>query len=224
MYSRTLAVMLAVAPLGAVAQAPANWPVQPVQQQPRSTNWQFAVRSGYALPFGRATSAAGDNLSATVAGDVPLGLEVNYRLNPQVYLGAAFQYGFSSMSDTLKNACPSGVSCSAHTVRVGVNAFYHLSPRQTIDPWVGVGMNVETLTFTAAAGGASSGATIWGFELLDAQFGLDYQASSLFSIGPFLSASLSQYSYVDSPVASGNIANKAVHGWFKFGLKMSFNP
>ena len=222
MYSRTLVVLLAIAPLGAAAQVPA--PAAPLQQQPRSTNFQFAVRSGYAVPFGSATSAAGDSLSSTVGGDLPLGLEVNYRLNPEVYLGAAFQYGFSSLSSTLSNACPSGVSCSAHTLRLGLNAFYHISPRQTLDPWVGIGMNYEQLSFSASANGASNSATIWGFEFLDAQFGLDYQASSLFSVGPFLSAALGQYSHVDGGGVSGDIANKAVHGWFKFGLKMSFNP
>ena len=222
MNSRTLAVVLAVAPLAAVAQVPGMAP--PAQQQPRSTNWQFALRSGYALPFGRATDAAGDDLSSSVAGDLPLGLEVNYRLNPEIYLGGAFQYGFSSLSSAVGNSCPSGVSCSAHTLRFGVNAFYHVSPRQTLDPWLGIGMNFEQLTFRAAANGASSDATIWGLEFLDAQFGLDYQASSLFAIGPFVSASLGQYSHVDGGGTSGDIANRAVHGWFKFGLKLSFDP
>jgi opacity protein-like surface antigen len=222
MHSKTLAVVLAVAPLAALGQVPA--PAQQPQPQPRSTNWQFAVRSGYALPFGKATSAAGDDLSASFSGDVPLGLEVNYRLNPQVYLGGDFQYGFASLSDEMKRACPAGVSCSAHTVRFGVNAFYHLRPWQTIDPWAGIGMNFELGSFTASANGTSSDATIYGLEFLDAQLGFDYQASSTIAFGPFLSASLGQYSHIDSPESSGTISNTAMHGWFKFGLKLSFNP
>ena len=49
-----------------------------------------------------------------------------------------------------------------------------------------------------------------------------------FGIGgyyPFLGAGLGQYTHVDAPNnGGGDIANKAMHGWFNFGARISFTP
>jgi hypothetical protein len=62
-------------------------------------------------------------------------------------------------------------------------------------------------------------------EWLNAQVGLDFHLSPLFALGPFFSAGVGQYTHVDAPNNSGgDISNKAMHGWFNFGARISFTP
>jgi outer membrane protein W len=218
MNGKTILAALALVPSLALAQMQ---PMPPPTQ--RSTNWQFAVRSAYAVPFGKSTSASGDELSQVIKSDIPLALEVNYRLNDEVYLGGMFQYGFGSLSSPLAAAC-AGASCSASTLRFGVNAFWHVSPKKQLDPWLGIGMNYEQMKVSRSDLGGSEDLTISGLEFLNMQFGVDFQASHLFAVGPYMSAGLGQYVHVDAGGTSGDISNKAVHGWLNFGLKMTFNP
>jgi len=227
MTSKLIAVLLAIAPTASFAQAPPFTPTassnQATPAAERSTNWQLALRSAYALPFGKATAASGDDLSQTLSGAIPLALEINYRLTPEVYVGAFGRYGFGSLSAPLSAACTGG-SCSASTLEIGLGAYYHFHPRDTVDPWLGLGVSYEQMTVSGSGPGGSFDATIAGFQFLDLQLGFDYQVSRVFAVGPFASVAVGQYSRVDAAGSSGTIGNTALHGWFNAGVKMSFNP
>src|SRR5712691_9163364 len=163
----------------------------------RSTSIEFGLRAAYAIPFGKSTDSQGD----------------------EVYGGLYFSYGFASLGDPLVAACGSA-SCSAHTLRVGLQMDYHFVPWGQYDPWLGASLGYEQ----ASASGPGGDATISGFEFLNVQFGVGYRVSSLFAIGPFLGVGIGQFSHVDAGGTSGSISNTALHGWMNFGLRMSFTP
>ncbi len=192
--------------------------------QGRSTNFELGLRAAYAVPFGKSTDTPGDDLSQTIRRDVPVTLDVNYRFNEEVYGGGYFSYGFAALGDPVAAACASGASCSAHTLRIGLAAYYHIAPRAQYDPWLGLSVGYEQASVSASGPGGSGDATISGFELMNLQLGLDYRASSLFAVGPFVSGGVGQYSRIDAGSTSGNISNTALHGWVSFGLRLSFTP
>lgn len=224
MIRKSLAIALAIAPCLALAEAPAVPPAAPAAQP--TGNWQFALRGAYALPYGSSTSARGDDLSAVVSGDLPLAVEVNYRLSDAWYLGGTFQYGFASLSNQLSQLCTGG-SCSAHTMRLAFNVLYHLGAPRTFHGWLGAGVGYEELGMDAKGSGGSSSMKMSGGEI-SFQGGLDYPLSSAVAIGPFLGASFSQFTHGEvrtpSQSRSGEISNTAAHGWFTLGLRMSFGP
>ncbi len=185
----------------------------------RSTSIEFGLRAAYAIPFGKSTDSQGDDLNQFVSHDIPLTLDVSYRFSDEVYGGLYFSYGFASLGDPLVAACGSA-SCSAHTLRVGLQMDYHFVPWGQYDPWLGASLGYEQ----ASASGPGGDATISGFEFLNVQFGVGYRVSSLFAIGPFLGVGIGQFSHVDAGGTSGSISNTALHGWMNFGLRMSFTP
>jgi len=191
--------------------------------QGRSTNLEIALRGGVALPFGKATDSAGDDLSQTVKFDVPLSVDLNYRFTDEVYAGAYFSYGLSSLGDPLVAACGSGASCSAHTLRVGLGVSYHFSLRKQFDPWLGIAIGYEQAKVSASGPGGSRDATIGGIEF-PLMVGVDFRPSPLFGFGPFLMLGLGEYTRVDAGSTSGSISNTALHGWFGSGVRISFTP
>ncbi len=216
MKRTSLVALLVLVPAAAFAQMGTN--------QGRSTNFEIGLRTAYAVPFGKATDASGDDLNKTVRRDVPVSLDLNYRFSEEVYGGGYFSYGFAALGDPVAASCASGATCSARTLRIGLAAYYHMAPRGQYDPWLGVSVGYEQAKVSASGPGGSSDATISGFELMNLQAGLDYRASSLFAVGPFLSAGVGQYSHIDAGSTSGSISNTALHGWLSFGLRMSFMP
>jgi len=214
---RTLLVaVLVLIPAAAFAQMGTN--------QGRSLNFEIGLRTAYALPFGKATDSPGDDLNQTIRRDVPVTLDLNYRFSEEVYGGGYFSYGFAALGSPVAASCASGTSCSARTLRLGLAAYYHMAPRGQYDPWLGISAGYEQATLSASGSGGSRDATIAGFELANVQLGLDYRTSSLFAVGPFVSAGVGQYSHVDAGSTSGSISNTALHGWLSFGLRMSFMP
>ena len=199
MKGTSLVGLLMLIPSAAFAQMGTN--------QGRSTSFEFGLRAAYSVPFGKATDSPGDDLNQTIRRDVPISLDLNYRFNEEEYAGAYFSYGFSSLGDPLAAACASGASCSAHTLRIGLAAYYHFSPRGQYDPWLGASIGYEQAKVSASGPGGSSDATIAGLEILNLQVGLDYRVSSLFAVGPFVSAGIGEYSHVDAGSTSGSVSN-----------------
>lgn len=221
MKTTLLVAAIVLVPAGAFAEmAPSN--------QVRSTNIEIGLRGGYAIPFGKSTDTAGDDLSQFIKGSVPLTIELNYRFFEQFLAGFYFSYGFGSVGDGISQNCASGVSCSEHTLRFGIGGYYHLMPRNQLDPWLGASLGYEQASLSASGPGGNAKATISGLEFLNFQAGFDYHFSPLFAAGPFLSAGFGEFSHAEANSPSGNtsqdISNKAVHGWFNFGVRISFTP
>ncbi|NTX55052.1 outer membrane beta-barrel protein [Myxococcus sp. CA039A] len=202
---------------------------------------------GYGAPYGELGSVQADDddtnkVSDLVTGVIPIQLEAGYFFNPNVYLGATFQYGIASFNDENANCEDQGavsVSCSASQLRLGVNVAYHFNVTPKIDPWVSVGVGYEFLN--TAVKGEQSGesitakASVKGFEFVAAQVGLDYRISPKFSVGPFATVTAGQYSStslsIDSSVEipgsdeldeTEDLETKKIHGFIYGGVRAQY--
>lgn len=172
----------------------------------------LGLRLGYGLPMGSISKDV--KFSDFFSSMIPIWLDVGYMVTPNVMLGVYGQYGLVS----IKN-CPSGASCSAHDIRVGVQGQYHVLPSEKIDPWFGLGIGYESLAGSVA--GVSGSDT--GFEFANLQAGLDFKLSPAFGFGPFASFSLGQFSNETTAGQSASIPEKALHEWFTLGVRGAFN-
>ena len=185
---------------------------------------EVGTRLGFGVPLGSSTGHLGDDFNKVFDNMVPLWFDLGYRA-PNVYLGAYFTYGFGSIPSAVYNmGCQmSGVSCSLHDMRFGVNIHYHVSPLALFDPWIGGGIGYEWMDFSASNGTTSNDVGFSGWEFFNAQVGLDYRASDLFGIGPFACMTFAVFGNGSADVAgmsmSGSVADKALHEWAIFGVR-----
>lgn len=179
-----------------------------------SKKFKLGLRLGYALPMG--DTAKDSKLGDAVSGQVPIWIDAGYMVTPNILLGLYGQYGFVGTKN-----CD---SCSAHDLRIGIQGQYHISPAEGVDPWVGLGIGYESLSASQknplTGGDIDSGVS--GFEFLNLQGGADFKVTDAFSVGPFLSFSLGQFSKTNLNGTSQDITDKAIHEWFTFGAKGTF--
>ncbi|MGZ3474921.1 MAG: hypothetical protein ACXWUG_11955, partial [Polyangiales bacterium] len=201
---------------------------------------ELGLRTGFGIPLGKssesdnpAASSDAGKLSSGITGQIPIWLDVGYRINPNIYAGVYFQYGIIlAKKGTDPGNCPDAASCSGSDMRFGVNAQYHLMPDQSFDPWVGVGIGYEILSLKESANGRDGKSSAKGLEFLNLQVGGDYKVAPNLGIGPFISFSLGQYSgaSVDNGAGSTDIdfdgeagrPKKALHEWLTIGLRGTF--
>ena len=207
-------------------------------------HFQIGVRTGYSVFAGKiydpsSICFAGQcfsndifGTSHVVSGQVPLWLDAGYQITPNLMLGLYGQYGFV----TLDSDCS---GCSAHDIRFGIQAQYRFRPAGKLDPWLGLGVGYESLSlhqgypeqqgFTQPVEPTSADSTFRGWELANLQGGVDFRLGSAFTLGPFLSVSLDEfthqsidYNYPGVANVDGSIYDKAVHEWITLGVKGSF--
>ncbi len=216
---KLIAGLLAVAAIAIASPARAD-----------DTGFSFGLRAGYGLGMGDAVS--GSALSDGISGTIPLWLDVNYRFTKNISAGAYFQYGLAFVNSNLDlgggaTCSTSGISCSASQMRFGIEGFYNFMPDATFAPWVGLNVGYEIASMKAEAGGVSQTVNFKGFEFVGLQVGGDYKVSPAFSIGPFLTFNLGQYSTMTisqtgQPDQEPTIQT-AMHEWLQFGVKGTFN-
>ena len=210
---------------------PAAAPPPPVAQQSASRagstfdgpGVDFGARLGYAVPLGSIDS--GDKTSDTFSGAIPVILEVGYRFNANITVGALFQYGVAQVKD--QNPCgTNGVTCSGSIVRLGVEALYNFNLEGTFTPWAGIGTGYEWMGVSAEQGSQSASVGAHGFEFVNLQAGGDFRLGPQFMLGPFAALSVGQYSTVTTDgggmSSSTDIPNKAIHEWLQLGVRGRF--
>jgi hypothetical protein len=191
------------------------------------TGVELGLRTGYSLPFGDVAGGGNASLSDAINGVLPIWLDAGYRFNPNMYVGANFQYGIAFLNTSKPPCNASGVSCSGSDLMFGIDFHYHLMPDQTIDPWGGVGVGYEILNASFSQGGQSAGVNYNGFQFFNLQVGADYKAMPNLGIGPFVMFSLGQYSNCGFSGAlsmgSCSIQNTALHEWLTFGIRGAYD-
>jgi outer membrane protein W len=215
--------------------APAHESV-PVGEAPAAAvvgGLEFGARVAYSIPLGNVTGDPGASLSNIVSNRIPLELELGYRVNPALMIGAYFTYAVVSINtgQAYGGACSGGgVSCSANDVEVGAQLHYHLLPDRKFDPWLGIGAGYEIISFNATVGSTTELAgNDNGFTFLNLQVGGDIKATPAFAIAPVLSFSLGQYGSCSLSGAavggSGNctIPQQSMHEWFTFGVRGAYD-
>lgn len=195
----------------------------------------LGLRLGYAIPMGSGANDAdgsSNKMTDAVSGHFPIWLDLGYMVMPNVMLGVYGQYAFGSVGGALKRQCDqassAGVSCSAHDIRFGLQAQYHVAPQAQVNPWVGLGVGYELLTVSLSNAGQSGSTTAEGFEFANLQVGADVKALPNFGVGPFVSFSFGQYrstsnsGLVADAGSGGDIENKAIHEWLTVGVRGAF--
>jgi opacity protein-like surface antigen len=189
-----------------------------------TANVSLGLRLGFGMPTGEVETDA--DLKDGFARQIPIQLDVNYGFTPNLRAGVYLSYGFGSVGDALEGLCDSpGVDCSTSDLRAGVQAFYDFSPKSTWSPWLGLGIGYEWAKLSVSDDAGNDGSlTFSGMEFANVQAGADYRVSPAFTVGPFLSYSMGQYS---SASASGDypdtsLGDKSTHGWFQFGIRGTY--
>lgn len=188
--------------------------------------FEAALRTGFAIPYGEA--AEGSTLSKLTAGVIPFQLDLGYRVTPHVFGGLLVSAG-----PALGGDCASGFSCSAAQVRVGGQVHVHLAPRAALDPWIGLGFGYEYLhtkteTTLPFVGTLTSTTNLHGMEFAQLQMGGDLRFGPQLGVGLFVNLSVGQYFSTESRsgdlTQTGDISNRALHGWVTFGARIVMNP
>ena len=194
----------------------------------KRTGFELGARIGYSAPFADAQKSV--ELSREIAWQIPVELDLGYRESERVTYGLYFGYGFGKPGSSAYPFCDAdGISCSAHTLRAGVQVLFHIAPRKPIGGWVSVGVGVEQLRIGIQADMADvhySGAYL-GFEAPSVQLGLDFRTRSGLALGPFLGLLPGMYLDLDGQctgrgcvnVPGVSIGEKALHLWFVFGVR-----
>jgi hypothetical protein len=200
----------------------------------QDTGFEAGLRVGYGVPLGNVDKNI--KLSDEIGGEIPLIIDVGYRVIPNLFVGLYGQYAFGWVSGNTSKACDmsSQFSCSAHDIRLGVEGHFHFMPREKLDPWVGLGIGYEWLGISVSGGGADVSSTITGFEFFNLQAGLDIALAEHFYLGPFVTLSFAQFSggtvVCKSTIcgsgfeANGDIRGKALHEWLLIGVRGAYAP
>jgi outer membrane protein W len=183
----------------------------------------IGLRTGYGIAIGKVSDLYGDIvLDKYIKGNIPIWLDLGYKVTPNILLGLYGMYGFGIRGDELSGDCD---GCSASMVRFGVQAQYHLSPAENIDPWFGLGIGYESVSLAIRG---DNGFTYSGIEFPNFQAGADFKFTPNFGVGPFLSFSLNQYIFyaIDDSTGesvSGYIDERAFHKWLTVGVCGTFS-
>jgi hypothetical protein len=203
--------------LAMVAPARAAEETIVTSEEPPPSGMRVALRSGFAVPIG-VPFTGGGTLSDTIAGQVPLRVDIGFRIQRHFYIGGMGQLGM-----VLPRHCPSGASCSGTDGRVAAMAAWHFLPELRLDPWIGVGMGFEILTISRSVDGAAVDIAMRGVELLNAEVGADLRAARGLRMGPVLSTSVGRFTSITVNGTSTRDFDAAVHGWLMLGLRGAFD-
>ena len=209
----TMLVAALFAAGAAQAQAPAP-PPAPVKE----SGFTMALRVGYALPMGDFVSGGG--MDQFLGGAVPLWVDLGYRINRSMFVGAYFQYAFGSTAGVYKDTCAAvGADCTPSITRIGAEFLYRFSPDASFIPWGGIGLGYETVTFNESFAGMSGSSSASGFEFLNLQLGGDFKVSPSFALGPYVALSIASYTSIEGVVGFSS----STHEWLQLGLKGTFD-
>ncbi|WP_242346731.1 outer membrane beta-barrel protein [Anaeromyxobacter terrae] len=199
-----------------------------------SAQVSIGARLGFAPSMGKTGSDTADSsvkMSDWTKSQIPLQLDVMFRLNPQLSLGGYASYGFSQPQLDLEGTrlCDlDGVDCSGGVLRLGVQATYAFSTTGQFQPWAGVGTGWERNKVKAEGGGENVEVTLSGWEILNLQLGGDYLASPQFAFGPYVMFSIGRYGEGKISTSGGtsmtsDFTNKDAHEWIHVGVRGRFD-
>jgi hypothetical protein len=228
MKKHSLALLLQLAGVTAVAFAacPAAAAVQ----------LELGARVGYSVPFGSTYTAIQSGgvslkLKDTVAGQVPMRLDLGVRILNYIGVGIYGQIDPSRVGGITQSVCDVlDATCAAFGFRGGVQAMVHILPKKEIDPWGGVGAGFELLGTSVKDGSNKTSYGYAGYEF-PFQAGVDFKVKKWFYLGPYMSYTLGKFRSYAEEICKGNtctknddksIAETALHSWFTLGVRVGF--
>ena len=220
------------------------------------TGFEAGLRVGATLPVGKAGRDAfgvGRDLKDLTAWRAPVWIDVGYHFSDVMTFGAYAQIGVGGNGDACERLQSSGAEmaelrggdCDWSDIRLGAHGQWRLAPGAAVDPWLGLGLGYEWLSYrTALIADITDPATgntqavalriaerLGGPELL-LQGGIDFQVDDSLRIGPYASATFGKYlgdEYdcgivtADCPAGS-SVEGPAFHSWLGLGLRGAYAP
>ncbi|RKG99230.1 hypothetical protein D7Y13_38355 [Corallococcus praedator] len=190
------------------------------QEASSGSGLALGVRAAYGIPVGDAVEDT--SLSKTFGNTVAPQVDLSYFFNRHLSLGGYFQYGIAK-----PDGCTEDVECSSRVLRFGVDLDYHFAPEGFVSPWLGVGVGYESGSMKVGDDPTLAKLGLQGFDLGHAHFGLDFQLTRSIAVGPYISASLGQYSKLTTQVfeESENSIDvpsdaKSLHVWIQPGVRL----
>ncbi|MCY1031960.1 outer membrane beta-barrel protein [Corallococcus sp. BB11-1] len=190
------------------------------QEASSGSGLALGVRGAYGIPVGDA--AEGMSLSETFGNTVAPQVDLSYFFNRHLSLGGYFQYGIAK-----PDGCTDTTECSSRVLRFGVDLDYHFAPEGFVSPWLGVGVGYEMGSLKVGNDPTLAKLGLKGFDLGHAHFGVDLQLTRSIAVGPYISASLGQYSDLtaqvfEEPERSIDIPSdqKSLHVWIQPGVRL----
>ena len=101
---------------------------------PAPRRFELGAHAGYAI--------TDQVLEVTRA--IPLGLDFGYRLAPRWVLGASIEYGIIHETTQAEDA---DATISGRHVRATVSMHYHFDPERLVDPWLGLGVGYDWVSY-----------------------------------------------------------------------------
>lgn len=206
--------------------------------RPARTGFQMALRTGLAFPSGNATAAPGDSLARRYSKQWPLHLDLGAKVTEHVYLGGYFAFAFGAEGNdaAISEYCndddsnlENDISCSAHSVRFGVQAQYHFLPDEGTNPWLGYGVGIESTTqrLLDEPRGYDEQTTTTGITYAKLDAGLDFRLRV--GLGLYAEAAIGRFTDSSTEVNGrkvydGAIDERAWHMWLTTGARLVIFP
>jgi hypothetical protein len=181
---------------------------------------ELGARAGWAFPLGEVQ--AGEGLSRTFAGALPLQLDAAWRFTPELSAGLYLQYAPARLAAPFRSAF---ASSSGAGLRLGAAVRWRFEPWGGAVPWAGAGAGWEWGLFSVRA--AAPGTLRLDGPDLHLEGGAEWALPGRrFALGPYLQAAGGQYLTVRSAgageSASLSIRRRSVHAWVAIGVRGSF--
>jgi opacity protein-like surface antigen len=199
----------------------------------------FVPLTAVSFPFGDASAARGDALSARYGWQwMPFEVGLGAKILDEIYLGAYLNFGVGSEGSDIKTEgrCEAGddvsddVSCSALSVHAGIEARYTFTPADSMSGWVGYGIGFTSASQSISdAGRYDETSTAQGIDFARISGGLDFRLKRGFGMGPFAIVSVGRYTHERTTIRnvvtfSGDIDDPATHAWISLGLRLVIFP
>jgi len=237
----------APAPIAEGAAAADGVELDPVQQSrvpvdpAERTGFSTGLRLGVGVPLGKAGQDLGGaerDLSDLTSWRAPVWVDVGYALSGALTIGAYAQVGVGGVGDSCIG------DCDWSDIRAGAAAELRFLPGAPVNPWLGVGLGWEWLSYRQLLSGmvpdemgnmvpvtGRLSESFGGPELM-LHGGVDFQVEDALRIGPYASATVSQYltdSFSCVPPdercpPDGSIDGSGFHSWIGVGLRGAYTP
>jgi hypothetical protein len=191
---------------------------------PPRRGFQGALALQYAIPGGHAVK--GIDVSELFAVSLELEAQAGVKITDRFFLGAYVAAGGTAPSEDMMNTCRDrDVSCHGTVSRLGVFGKLDLLPTQAGNPWVGLGVGLESHTIenippdSSILGPASRQELELDGSELRLMGGIDYRAKRTVGFGAY--GSLSVGTFEDVHLKDGTVLGdrRAAHVWFTLGLR-----
>jgi hypothetical protein len=217
------------------AESPTERPYAPAR-----LGFQMAARLGLRFPTGQATGAPGDTLARRYSYQLPLALDVGYKVTKHVLLGGylGFAYGAEGSQKDIDGYCEdddsglsNDVSCSVFDYRMGILGQYHFIPAGKYNPWLGYSFGLEAVsqTLNDKPRGFKENTLTIGITYAKLDGGMDFRGKDGLGFGIYSEAAIGRYVSSRTEINgyttyAGPIDDQHWHAWLGGGIRAVLLP